>query len=54
MTVLLNDLRDLTLSNLERVAQAREKVRFGSTALTSLHTAHTEFRQFVKEHPKQF
>ena len=54
MTILLNDIRDLTLSNLERIAHSREKVRFGSTALTNLHTAHTEFKQFVKDHPQQF
>jgi len=54
MTILLNDFQDLTLSNLERIAHSREKVRFGSTALTRLQAAHTEFKQFVKDNPQQF
>ncbi|MBI00856.1 MAG: hypothetical protein CL783_00025 [Chloroflexi bacterium] len=54
MTILLNDLQDLTLSNLERIAHSREKVRFGSTALLRLQAAHTEFKQFVKDNPQQF
>ena len=54
MTILLNDFQDLTLTNLERIAHSREKVRFGSTALLSLQAAHTEFKQFVKDNPQQF
>ena len=54
MTVLLNGIQDLSLSNLERIADGHEKVRFGGPALANLHRAHTEFRQFVKDHPRQF
>ena len=54
MTVLLNDLHDLTLSNLERVARSREKVRFGRVALNRLTKSHAEFRKHVQDHPKDF
>mgnify|MGYP003310701913 FL=1 len=54
MTVLLNDLHDLTLTNLERVARSREKVRFGRVALNRLTKSHAEFRKPVQDHPKDF